>query len=151
MFLSKNKKNNVYPCKPQFYYIKVGLRGSKLYRQVFGMERVNKPQTKEKQSNWFPLPQKGDITKTCLYNVDPFKPHIYIVKVGFTGVYIFLIFAQKHRLWVLLRTASPSTHNLCFVQKYEKYQNFCLKLFFFFLVVKFSVYLNRRDFVMSQY
>ena len=27
MFLSKNKKNNVYPCKPQFYYIKVGLKG----------------------------------------------------------------------------------------------------------------------------
>ena len=25
MFLSRNKKNNVYPCKPQFYYIKVGL------------------------------------------------------------------------------------------------------------------------------
>ena len=24
MFLSKNKKNNVYPCKPQFYCIKVG-------------------------------------------------------------------------------------------------------------------------------
>ena len=24
MFLSRNKKNNVYPCKPQFYYIKVG-------------------------------------------------------------------------------------------------------------------------------
>ena len=23
MFLSRNKKNNVYPCKPQFYYIKV--------------------------------------------------------------------------------------------------------------------------------
>ena len=23
MFLSKTKKNNVYPCKPQFYYIKV--------------------------------------------------------------------------------------------------------------------------------
>ena len=31
------KKNNVYPCKPQFYYIKVGLRGSKLYRHVFVM------------------------------------------------------------------------------------------------------------------
>ena len=26
MFLA-NKKNNVYPCKPQFYYIKWGLRG----------------------------------------------------------------------------------------------------------------------------
>ena len=23
MFLSRNKKNNVYPCKPQFYYIEV--------------------------------------------------------------------------------------------------------------------------------
>ena len=27
IFLSRNKKNNVYPCKPQFYYIKVGLKG----------------------------------------------------------------------------------------------------------------------------
>ena len=37
MFLSRNKKTNVYPCKPQFYYIKWGLRGSKLYRDVFVM------------------------------------------------------------------------------------------------------------------
>ena len=34
MFLSRNKKNNVYPCKPQFYYIKVGFKGSKLYRSI---------------------------------------------------------------------------------------------------------------------
>ena len=27
MFVSSNKKNNVYPCKPQFYYIKVGFKG----------------------------------------------------------------------------------------------------------------------------
>ena len=48
-----------------------------------------------------------DITKTYLYNVDPHKLHFYIVKLGFTGVYIiFLISAQKHRLWVLVRTAS---------------------------------------------
>ena len=26
-FLSRNKKNNAYPCKPQFYYIKVGFKG----------------------------------------------------------------------------------------------------------------------------
>ena len=45
------------------------------------------------------------ITKTCLYSFDPLKPHFYIVKLGFTGVYIiFLISAQKHRLWVLVRT-----------------------------------------------
>ena len=38
MFFSRNKKNNVYPCKPQFYYIKVGFKGSKLYRYVFVMD-----------------------------------------------------------------------------------------------------------------
>ena len=30
MFLSRNKKNNVYPCKPQFYYIKVGFKEVKI-------------------------------------------------------------------------------------------------------------------------
>ena len=40
-----------------------------------------------------------------------------------------------------------STHNLCFEQKYEKYQNFYLKIFIF-LVVKFSIYLNRHVFLM---
>ena len=36
------------------------------------------------------------ITKTYLYNFDPLKPHFYIVKLGFTGVYIiFLISAQS--------------------------------------------------------
>ena len=37
-FLSSNKKNNVYPCEPQFYYIKVGLWASKLYRYDFVMK-----------------------------------------------------------------------------------------------------------------
>ena len=47
------------------------------------------------------------ITKTRLYNFKPLKPHFYIAKLGFTGVYIiFLISTQKHRLWVLVRTAS---------------------------------------------
>ena len=30
MFLSRNKKINVYPCEPQFYYIKVGFKGVKI-------------------------------------------------------------------------------------------------------------------------
>ena len=30
MFLSRNKKINAYPCKPQFYYIKVGFKGVKI-------------------------------------------------------------------------------------------------------------------------
>ena len=40
-----------------------------------------------------------NITKTYLYNIDPLEPHFYIVKLGFTGVYIiFLTSSQKHRL-----------------------------------------------------
>ena len=47
------------------------------------------------------------ITKTCLCNADPLKPHFYVVNLGFTWVYsILLIFAQNHRLLVLVRTAS---------------------------------------------
>ena len=40
-----------------------------------------------------------------------------------------------------------STHNLCFEQKYEKYQKFSSENFHF-SVVKFSVYLNRRVSIM---
>ena len=48
------------------------------------------------------------ITKTCLYNFGPLKPHFYQIKLRFTGYTLFfLISVQKHRLWVLVRTASP--------------------------------------------
>ena len=37
------------------------------------------------------------ITKTCLHNFDPLKPHIYLVKLGFTVVYIiFFLFLLKN-------------------------------------------------------
>ena len=79
---------------------------------------------------------KLHITKTRLYNFDPLQPHFYIVKLGFTGVYIiFLISAQKHRLGVLVRTASE----------------FFIWKFSFSLVVKFSIYLNRRVFIMNRH
>ena len=35
MFLSRNKKNNVYPCEPQFYCIKVGFKGGQYYIGTF--------------------------------------------------------------------------------------------------------------------
>ena len=48
----------------------------------------------------------NNITKTCLYNLGPLKPHFYKVKLRFTGVnIIFLISDKKHRLWVFVRTA----------------------------------------------
>ena len=39
------------------------------------------------------LKQGLQITKTCLYKFDPLKPHFYIVKLGFTGVYIIFLFS----------------------------------------------------------
>ena len=89
------------------------------------------------------------ITKTRLCNFDPLKPHIYKVKLGFTGVYvIFLIFIKNIDCGYSLeppQAVLTSTYNLCFEQKYEKYRNF-LSENFPFLLVKFSIYLNRRIF-----
>ena len=64
------------------------------------------------------------ITKTCLYNFDPLKPHFYIVKLGFTGVYIIFLISVYLSEAVLM-----STLNLCFEQKHEKYQNFLFENF----------------------
>ena len=50
------------------------------------------------------------ITKTSPCKEDPLTSHFYTVKLGFTGVYISFLFffATKHRLCVLVRTASGS-------------------------------------------
>ena len=65
------------------------------------------------------------ITKTCLYNADPLKLHLFM---GFTGVYIVVsYFCSKTYIAVL-----TSTQKSMFEQKYEKCQNFYL-IFFFFL------------------
>ena len=37
----------------------------------------------------------GTITKTCLYNFDPLKPHFDVVKLWFTGVYIIFLILLK--------------------------------------------------------
>ena len=39
------------------------------------------------------------ITKTYLYNFDHLKPHFYIIKLGFTGVYIIFLFLLKNIDW----------------------------------------------------
>ena len=38
----------------------------------------------------------ANITKTSLCNEDPLTPHFYIVKLGFTGVYIFFLFLLQN-------------------------------------------------------
>ena len=83
---------------------------SQLAKSYQAMCRKKKEKKKKKKKDYFGFRIISPclITKTCLYNIDPYKPHLCIVNLGFTGVYIiFLIPAQKHRLWVLVRTASP--------------------------------------------
>ena len=96
----------------------------------------------------------GFITKTCLYNFDPLKPHFCIVKLGFTGVYIiFLISAQKHRLWYSLeppqRGGSNEYPQSMFWAGVWKISEFFIRKFSFFGCKIFNIHLNRRVFVMK--
>ena len=80
------------------------------------------------------------------YDFDPLKPHFYIVKLGFAGVYIiFVISAQKHRLWWGGSNEYPQS---MFLAEIWKISEFFIWKNCHFLVVKFSVYLNKRVFVM---
>ena len=93
------------------------------------------------------------ITKTYLYNVDPLKPHFYIVKLGFTGVYlIFRISAQNidcgYSLEPPRRGGSNEYPQSLIWAEIWKISEFLSKNFQF-LVVKFSVYLDRLVFVMK--
>ena len=94
------------------------------------------------------------ITRTCLYNFDALQPHFYIAKLGLKGVYIiFLISAQKHRLWVLVRTAPPRRFQRVPTIYVSSKNIKNIRIFsenFHFLMVKISVYLNRHVFVMSR-
>ena len=81
---------------------------------------------------------------TGLCNVYPLTPHFYIVKLGvYRGIHYFLIFAQKHIMWVLVRTA----YNICFEQKYEKSKTNQLKIVIF-TAVKNRCMLHGPVFVM---
>ena len=72
--------------------------------------------------------------------------------MGFTGVNIFFFLLKNIDCGYLLepyrRGGSKSTNNLCFGQIYENYQRFLSEIFQF-LKMKFSIYLNRRVFVMK--
>ena len=59
------------------------------------------------------------ITKTCPCNIQRFLKLLKMKIFGTKKNDIFLIFAPKHRLWVLVRTKAvlTSTHNLCFGAK----------------------------------
>ena len=90
------------------------------------------------------------ITKTYLYDFDPLKPHFYVVKLGFTGVYIiFLISAGKnidcgYSLEPPRRGGSNEySQSIVLSINMKSIRFFYLKTFSF-LVGKISIYLNRR-------
>ena len=69
------------------------------------------------------------ITKTCLYNFDPLKPHCYIVKLGLQGYTLFFLFLLKniHSGYSseLPRGGGSDVYpQSMFKQKYEIYQSF---------------------------
>ena len=89
------------------------------------------------------------ITKTCLYNFNPLKPQYYVVKLGLV-VYIIFYFCSKHRLLVLAPHwgGSKKYPHSMFCAEIWKISEF-LSENFHFLVVKFSLYMNRPVFVMG--
>ena len=95
------------------------------------------------------------ITKTYLYNVDPLKPHFYIVKLGFTGYTLLFLFLLKnidcgYSLEPPPRGGSNGYPQSMFWAEMWKISEFYQKIFSF-LVVKFSVYLIRLVFVMGYF
>ena len=109
---------------------------------------IQKKNQKQKiaDSNWLSLFMNTENIKHSLCStpstsrkhsciiLTPLKPHFYIVKLGFTGVYIiFLISAQKHRLLYSLEAVLTSTHKLCFWADIWKISEvfFYLKIFSF--------------------
>ena len=96
----------------------LGHRGATQLIQVYGGKRVILPYAPKvcwSEAEGYRYYTVSYASQSILYscnlspgNVYPLIPHFYIVKLGNAGVYLyFLFFAPKHRLWVLVRTASP--------------------------------------------
>ena len=83
-----------------------------------------------------------NITKT-----DPLKPHFYIVKLGFAGVYIIFLFLLENRdcgysLEPPRRGGSNEYLQSMFLAEIRKIPEFFLSEYFQILVVKCSIYFN---------
>ena len=84
------------------------------------------------------------IMKTYLYNFDPIKPHFYIVKLRFIGVFILFSYFCSKAYIVSIRYPQ----SMLLSRNMKKYKNFLSENFHFFIGGKISVYLKRRVFVM---
>ena len=110
------------------------------------LETRNTPKHKNSRLDFIRL-----ITNTYLYNFDPLKPHFYIVKLGFTGYTLFFLFLLQnidcgYSLEPPRRGGSTEYPQSMFWAEIWKLLEFESENFQF-LVVKFSIYLNRRVFI----
>ena len=86
------------------------------------------------------------IRSNTVYNADSLKSHFYIVILDLQVCALFFLFLLKNiDCWCWLKQprqggSNKYTHNLCFEQKYEKNQNFYLKIFLFFWGKIFSIF-----------
>ena len=101
MFLSRNKKNNVYHCKLPFYYVKVGFKVVNIIQACFrDVQKIELSKyiymywTSRKHAYKILIP----LNPTFIYKCS--KTGIY------RGIHCFSYFCSKHRLWVLVRNAS---------------------------------------------
>ena len=71
----------------------------------------------EFENPFFPWVKKNkkNIRKTYLYNNDPIKPQLYIVKLGFTGYTLFFLFQLKN-----IECGYLQNRLTCFEKKYDK-------------------------------
>ena len=123
---------NFDPIKPHFYIVKLGFTGVYI---IFLTSAQN-------IDYGYPIFYCLELFQVCfvnycpfhihhenLYNFDPIKPHFYIVKLGFTGVYIIvLISAQNidcgYSLEPPRRGGSNEYPQSILKQKHEKYKIF---------------------------
>ena len=86
----------------------------------------------------------------------PLIPNFYLIKLGiYRGIHYFSYYCSKQRLWVNVRTASSRRSNeypqsMFWAEIWKNVRIFVSEIFHF-LVVKFSVYLNRHVFVMEDW
>ena len=83
----------------------------------------------------------------------PLHPHCYSKTGVYRGILYFLIFALKHRSWVLTEAVLMCTHNLYFEQKIEKYHNFSSENYHFYShkILQFSTWACSRNVVLDFY
>ena len=86
-----------------------------------------------------------NITKTCLYNFDPLKPHFYIVKLGFAGVYI--IFLSLHKNIDCGYLLEPPRRGGSYEYPQSMFWAEIWKISELFFIWKFSVFLFRWNFL----